>query len=161
MIRSFTREAVRIYRLVPSDIGRPLSDIRSISDQADNLIEAAKNVLDSLIPFETELHVLNNWILVRIQPYRTTDNFINGVVLTFTDITARIKSATTQEALDLAEGIVNTVREPLIVLDAKMNVISINTAFETSFQVSREDAIGRKFISWETFSGIYLPYVNY
>lgn len=144
MIRSFTREAVRIYRLVPSDIGRPLSDIRSISDQADNLIEAAKNVLDSLIPFETELHVLNNWILVRIQPYRTTDNFINGVVLTFTDITARIKSATTQEALDLAEGIVNTVREPLMVLDAKMNVISINTAFETSFQVSREDAIGRK-----------------
>lgn len=144
MIRSFTREAVRIYRLVPSDIGRPLSDIRSISDQADNLIEAAKNVLDSLIPFETELHVLNNWILVRIQPYRTTDNFINGVVLTFTDITARIKSATTQEALDLAEGIVNTVREPLMVLDAIMNVISINTAFETSFQVSREDAIGKK-----------------
>ncbi|WP_148218576.1 chemotaxis protein CheB [Methylotenera versatilis] len=151
MIRSFTREAVRIYRLVPSDIGRPLSDIRSISDQADNLIEAAKNVLDSLIPFETELHVLNNWILVRIQPYRTTDNFINGVVLTFTDITARIKSATTQEALDLAEGIVNTVREPLIVLDAKMNVISINTAFETSFQVSREDAIGRKIYQLGNF----------
>jgi two-component system CheB/CheR fusion protein len=144
MIRSFTREAVRIYRLVPSDIGRPLSDIRSISDQADNLLEAAKNVLDSLIPFESELHVLNNWILVRIQPYRTTDNFINGVVLTFTDITARIKSATTQEALELADGIVNTVREPLMVLDANMNVITINSAFETNFQVNREDAIGSK-----------------
>jgi two-component system CheB/CheR fusion protein len=144
MIRSFTREAVRIYRLVPSDVGRSLSDIRSISDQADNLIEAAKNVIDSLIPFEAELHVQKDWILVRIKPYRTSDNFINGVVLTFTDITARITSVATQEALDLAEGIVNTVGEPLMVLNAEMDVITVNTAFTTSFKVNREDTIGCK-----------------
>jgi two-component system, chemotaxis family, CheB/CheR fusion protein len=149
MIRSFTREAVRIYRLVPSDIGRPLSDIRSISDQGDSLIDAAKNVLESLIPFETELRVLNNWLLVRIQPYRTTDNFINGVVLTFTDITTRIKNATTQEALDLAESVVNTVREPLMVLDARINVIFVNNAFIETFQVKREDVIGSKIYELE------------
>lgn len=92
MIRRFTREAVRIYRLVASDIGRSLNDIKSIAE-GDDLLIAAQIVLDTLIPFEREL-VINNdtYVLVRIQPYRTLDNVIDGVVLTFTDITSRIQA---------------------------------------------------------------------
>lgn len=144
VIRNFTREAVRVYRLAPSDIGRPLVDIRSIADQADDLMVAAQRVLESLIPFEAELHILNSWILVRIQPYRTLDNFIDGVVLTFTDITARIKDATTNEALRLANSIVNTLRDPLIVLDNMLTVVTGNNAFYQQFQVNQKDTVNRK-----------------
>lgn len=135
---------MRVYRLAPSDIGRPLVDIRSIADQADDLMVAAQRVLESLIPFEAELHILNSWILVRIQPYRTLDNFIDGVVLTFTDITARIKDATTNEALRLANSIVNTLRDPLIVLDNMLTVVTGNNAFYQQFQVNQKDTVNRK-----------------
>lgn len=145
VIRNFTREAVRVYRLAPSDIGRPLVDIRSIADQADDLMIAAQRVLDSLIPYEAELHILNSWILVRIQPYRTLDNFIDGVVLTFTDITARIKDVTTNEALRLANSIVNTLHEPLIVLDNMLTVVTSNNAFYQQFQVNQKDTLNHKF----------------
>lgn len=110
MIRSFTREAVRVYRLVPSDIGRPLMDIRSIADKADDLMAAAQQVIDTLIPYEGELMVLNTLMQVRMQPYRTVDNFIDGVLITFTDISMRINEAVGHEALRFANAIVNTVR---------------------------------------------------
>jgi two-component system CheB/CheR fusion protein len=91
-IRRFTRDAVKIYRLVPSDVGRPLNDIKSIGE-SDGLLTAAQAVLDSLIPYEQEMQISENvWMLARIQPYRTLDNVIDGVVLTFTDITARMNA---------------------------------------------------------------------
>jgi two-component system CheB/CheR fusion protein len=99
-IRRFTREAVNIYPLVPSDVGRPLNDIKSIGE-SDELLDAAQTVLDSLIPYEKEMQISENvWMLARIQPYRTLDNVIDGVVLTFTDITARINANIVQHTLE-------------------------------------------------------------
>jgi len=141
-IRSFTHEATHFYRLVPSDVGRPLSYIKPVTDVVcDNLIEASQNVLATLIPNEREFQVGHSlWVMVRIQPYRTIDNFIDGVVLTFTDITARIQ--TTKDALQLANSIVNTVREPLIVLDSTLKVIAASHSFYAQFKVKPEDTIG-------------------
>ncbi|MGB4499274.1 MAG: CheR family methyltransferase [Methylococcaceae bacterium] len=99
-IRRFTRDAVKIYRLVPSDVGRPLNDIKSIGE-SEGLLTAAQAVLDSLIPYEQEMQISENvWMLARIQPYRTLDNVIDGVVLTFTDITARINANIVQHTSD-------------------------------------------------------------
>jgi PAS domain S-box-containing protein len=83
---------------VPSDVGRYLSDIRSITD--DNaLLVAARTVLDSLIPYEQELTIGDNTcVLVRIQPYRTLNNMIDGVVMTFTDISSRIHALAVEKA---------------------------------------------------------------
>ncbi len=98
IIRRFTRDAVNIYRLVPSDVGRPLNDIKSIGE-SESLLTAAQTVLDSLIPYEKEMQISEDvWMLARIQPYRTLDNVIDGVVLTFTDITARINANVVQNA---------------------------------------------------------------
>lgn len=144
IIRRFTREAVRIYRLVASDVGRSLNDIKGV-EEGDDLLIAAQTVLDSLIPYEREIHISGDtWMLVRIQPYRTLDNMIDGVVLTFTDITSRIKAIVTQEALLLAESIVNTIREPFMVLDDNLNVISASHSFYQEFQVKMEDTVGRQ-----------------
>jgi two-component system CheB/CheR fusion protein len=99
-IRRFTREALKIYRLVPSDVGRALNDIKSIG-ASDGLLDAAQTVLDSLIPYEQEMQISDGvWMLARIQPYRTLDNVIDGVVLTFTDITARMSANVIQHILE-------------------------------------------------------------
>jgi len=142
MIRSFTREAVRVYRLVPADVGRPLSDIRSISDKADDLIILAKQVIDTLIPYEGELHILSSLMQVRIQPYRTLDSFIDGVIITFSDITARLREGLAFETLRFANAIVNSVHEPLLVLDSKLYVISASDSFYEQFQVQPNETEG-------------------
>ena len=111
----------------------------------DDLVEDARAVIDSPIPQEKVVqNAQNAWFLVRILPYRTLDNVIDGVVLTFTDNSYR-KSA--EEAViharKYAESIVNTVREPLIVLDQVINVISANRSFYRAFEISPEETGGR------------------
>jgi two-component system CheB/CheR fusion protein len=144
-IRRFTRDATGIYRLMPSDVGRPLADIRSGFAGEDLLIEAQR-VLDTLQPYRNE--VLTNTglsYLVSIQPYRTLDNLINGVVMSFTDITTRVAlEAKMQIAHEMAEGIVDTVREPLLVLDGSLKVVFASRSFYRDFAVTPEETLGRQ-----------------
>jgi two-component system CheB/CheR fusion protein len=144
-IRRFTREATTIYRLAPSDVGRPLVDIKS-NIEGEELLIQAQSVLETLIPFEQEVQTHDGtWYLVRIQPYRTLDNVIEGVVLTFTDITNRIKAETdVRLARDLAESVVDTINNPLLVMDGDLKVISANRAFYQYFRVAAADTIGQK-----------------
>jgi two-component system CheB/CheR fusion protein len=143
-IRRFTREAAKIYRLVATDVGRPLGDIKS-DIEGNALLADAQAVLENLVPCDRELHAAGDtYYLARIQPYRTLDNVIEGVVLTFTDISQRIASeAAVREARDMAEAIVDTVREPLIVLDGALHVVSASRSFYRRFQVAQEETLGR------------------
>jgi two-component system, chemotaxis family, CheB/CheR fusion protein len=143
VIRRYTRDAARAYRLVATDVGRRLADIKSDIANDDLLIHAQK-VLDTLIPWESEVQANNNiWYLVRIQPYRTLDNVIDGAVLTFTDISQRILAeAHARNAQMLTENIVDTVREPLIVLDGELRVVSASSSFCRFFQATTENTVG-------------------
>lgn len=86
-IRRYTREALKIYPLIASDIGRPLADIQSNFD-SKSLLAELQAVRDTLVPKEREVRTTDGkWYLARIQPYRTLDNVIEGVVLTFTEVT--------------------------------------------------------------------------
>ncbi len=86
-VRRFTNRATQIIKLIPGDIGRPLSDL-STDLKADLSIDA-KEVLRTLIFKEIEVEASGKrWFRVRIMPYRTQDNRIDGVVITFTDITS-------------------------------------------------------------------------
>ncbi|MDP2693589.1 MAG: CheR family methyltransferase, partial [Gallionella sp.] len=142
-IRRYTRDAARVYRLVATDVGRPLIDIKSDIEDED-LLSKAQTVLDTLVPWEREVRTVGGtWYLARIQPYRTLDNVIDGVVLTFTDISQRIEDeAAIRNAKALAENIVNTVREPLIVLDGDLQVISASRSFYNIFQTTPENTVG-------------------
>lgn len=144
-IKRFTREAVQVYRLVASDVGRPLGDIKS-NIRDDDLLADAQTVLDSLVPREREVCTTGGaWYLARIQPYRTLDNVIDGVVLTFTDISKRMQAeAAMKDARELAESIVDTVREPLVVLDGTLKVISASRSFYEDFKVAPQDTVGRQ-----------------
>jgi len=87
-VRSFTPQATRIFKLISSDINRPFTDITSTL-KYDRLLDDAKEVLETLIFKEKEIEATNaDWFRIRIMPYRTNDNVIDGLVITFTDITA-------------------------------------------------------------------------
>jgi two-component system CheB/CheR fusion protein len=148
-IRRYTRDATKVYRLIASDVGRPLGDITSNLED-ENLPALLSEVLDTLVPQNIEVRTLEGtWYLLRIQPYRTLSNMIEGLVLSFTDITlnreaTKIKETAAQIALNLAEGIVNTISEPLLVLDGSMQVVSASHSFYQHFQVTPENTVGQK-----------------
>jgi two-component system CheB/CheR fusion protein len=102
-------------------------------------------VLDTLVPCEQEVRTVGGArYLARLQPYRTLDNVINGVVLAFTNISARAQAdAKARAARLLADNIIDTVREPLLVLDAEMKVISASRAFYQRFRFLPKDVVGR------------------
>jgi len=90
-VRRFTSRTTQIINLIPGDVGRPITDIAS--DMAyHELAGDAREVLRSLVMIEKPVAASNGrWFLVRIMPYRTLDNRIDGAVITFTDITVSKK----------------------------------------------------------------------
>ncbi len=85
-IKRFTPATVRVLNVIPTDAGRPLSDIVCKVDDP-HLIDEARNVLEKLIPLDAEVSGANHqWYLRRILPYRTSDNRIEGVVITYANI---------------------------------------------------------------------------
>ncbi|MCX6701394.1 MAG: PAS domain-containing protein, partial [Methanomicrobiales archaeon] len=143
-IKRFTRDAAKVFPLAASDTGRPLADIRSLIPDIDLILDA-QAVLDSLIPREKQVCTTNNeWYHVRIMPYRTVENVIDGVVLTFTDITAlKAVESEVRIARDYAQSIVDTAREPLVVLNGTFEVVSASRAFYQTFNVTPEETRGR------------------
>jgi chemotaxis methyl-accepting protein methylase len=86
-VRRFTNYATHLFKLLPGDLGRPLSDIATELNYT-SLQDDARTVLDTLVFVEKEITAKNErWFKVRIMPYRTQENVIDGVVITFTDIT--------------------------------------------------------------------------
>lgn len=136
-IKRFTAEATQLVHLIQSDIGRPFSDIASNLEN-NRLSEDAQEVLRTLAAKEMQVQTTTDtWYLMRIRPYRTLRNVINGVVLTFVDI-SRLKHAEllAEEARLYAESIVQTVRTGLLVLDENLRVVSANQAFYQTFHES-------------------------
>jgi two-component system CheB/CheR fusion protein len=143
VIRNFTREAGQVYHLVSTDVGRSLGSIKSELEDADLLAET-RAVLETLMPFEREVRTRNGaWYLARIQPYRTLDDIVEGAVLTFVPL-AEIKKfeAELVKARELAAGIVDTVREPLVVVDGDLRVVTASRSFYQRFHVGPEDTVG-------------------
>jgi two-component system, chemotaxis family, CheB/CheR fusion protein len=148
-IKRYTSEALKLFKLVSTDLGRPIGDIRS-NFEYRMLVEEARRVLETLEKKEGEVRTEDgNLYLMRIMPSRSAENAIDGVVFTFTDI-SRIREMESrnqaqQIAMLYAEGIVNTVREPLIVLDKDFRVISANRSFYRLFKVRKEETEGQYF----------------
>jgi two-component system CheB/CheR fusion protein len=142
-IKRFTPQARDVFHLIQSDIGRPLSDIVSALTY-DRLVPEAQEILHTLGVKDQEVQTVDGtWYLMRIRPYRTARNVIDGVVITFIDIT-RLKHAeearrTADVARQYAENIVQAVREPLVILDAELRVVSANRKFYHHFHLTPEE----------------------
>ncbi|ASY73442.1 PAS domain S-box protein [Sinorhizobium fredii] len=142
-INWFAPATKELFDLVTSDIGRPIAHFaRKFFDE--NLLSDAETVLQKLTNIEAEvLSDAGRWYLRRMLPYRTRDNHIAGVVITFSDITERRNAAqAVDDARIYAEAIVGTVRQPLVVLDAKLRVQSANPAFYDLLRVAAKETEG-------------------
>jgi two-component system CheB/CheR fusion protein len=139
-IRRFTPTAQQIFSLIPTDVGRPFSDIRSTLN-VPGLEQMILEVIDTLQTKEQEVQTLSGyWYNLRIRPYRTTENQIDGVVMVLLDIDALKRSARTlEESRNYAEAIVETVQTPLVALDANFRVNKANRSFYETFQVSSSE----------------------
>lgn len=91
-IKQFTPATKRLFKSIDRDIGRHISDISGVSADAE-LLPDARTVLDKLIPIEKEFELGDDhWYARRIVPYRTEDNRIDGIAVTFIDVTERKRS---------------------------------------------------------------------
>jgi two-component system CheB/CheR fusion protein len=137
-VKRFTPQAKKVVRLIDTDVGRPLDDLVRLIEYPD-LLGDAHEVVRSLHPSEKEASGPGGrWYSVRMRPYRTARNAVEGLILTFVDITEIKQMERAQAARVLAESVVDAVREPLLVLDASLHVIRANRAFGTTFGVAPE-----------------------
>ena len=97
-IRFFTPATKSLFSVIPGDVGRPLADLSSLA--ADGaLLADARTVLQTRVPLEREIEARSGaWYIRRILPYRTQDDGVEGVVITFVDITERKHTADALEA---------------------------------------------------------------
>jgi two-component system, chemotaxis family, CheB/CheR fusion protein len=143
-IRRFTPSVTKFFNLIPSDVGRPVDHISSKFIDV-NLVTIADSVLKNLSAIERQIQSFDgSWYMMRCLPYRTLNNVIDGVVFTFGDVTMLKRSEeSAQAARNYAESIVETIREPLLVLNGELRVVSANRAFYQTFRVSPQDTENR------------------
>ncbi|NLO01902.1 MAG: PAS domain-containing protein, partial [Bacteroidales bacterium] len=145
-IRRYTNQATKIFKLIKSDIGRPFTD------QVSQLIypelpDDAREVLRSLIFIEKQIPTKNGrWFSIRIMPYRTFDDRIDGLVITFIDITD-LKLVDEKLQLTSQENrlLLDSSSSVIIKLSADWEIMEFNSAAETFFGKKRENVTGQNY----------------
>jgi two-component system CheB/CheR fusion protein len=145
LIQRFTPSITQVINLILSDVGRPVGHIVSNLIGYDTLVEDIKAVLDTLIPKEVEVQTKEGvWFLLRIRPYRTLENVIEGAVITFFDI-SEIKF--TREALQKANElrrlavVVRDAHDAVLLQDMEGRILAWNPAAEKLYGWSEAEAL--------------------
>jgi two-component system CheB/CheR fusion protein len=147
-IKRFTQQVTELFSITPSDEGRPIADFAHRLEY-DGLVADACEVLAGLAPIRHEIRSRDDrWYDVRLHPYRTVDDKIDGVVLTLVDMTDRRQ---TEEALRLSERklrqqtqLVELARDPIFIWDFSGTIVEWNRGSEQLYGYSREEAVGKK-----------------
>jgi len=139
-IRRFTPMGAGLMNLIDADIGRSIGHINPSVRVAD-LEERIASAITATTEVADEVHDRNgHWYSLRIRPYRNAAQDIDGAVLSLYDIT---DLKTLKWARDYAEAIIETLHEPVLVLDTELRVKTLNRAFRQLFQVDTEQTSGQ------------------
>jgi two-component system CheB/CheR fusion protein len=147
-IKRFTQQVTELFSITPSDEGRSISDFAHRLEY-EGLVADARTVLINLSPISHEIRGGNDrWYDVRLRPYRTVDDKIDGVVLTFIDMTERRQ---TEEALRTSERrlrqetqLVELSRDPIFIWEFGGTILQWNRGSEQLYGYSRDEAVGQK-----------------
>ncbi|MGA2700296.1 MAG: chemotaxis protein CheB [Isosphaeraceae bacterium] len=141
-IRWFTPSAGKVLSLLPADVGRPIGELRMLFDLSE-LGALITEVIDSVQTEEREVRDRDgHWYMLRIRPYRTAENKIDGAVVVLADIDeAKRAQMRLRESGEYTQSIVDTVRDPLLILTDDLRVKSANQSFYQTFQVKPEETV--------------------
>jgi two-component system CheB/CheR fusion protein len=145
----YTPPITKMFNIIPSDVGRSLSDIVSNFDYP-HVEDIIREVIERLLTREVEVKTKgNDWYTVRIMPYRTLDNFISGAVLTFTLISSykKMQSRLEQQGIFL-QNIVRQMKQPALQLDHQQMVLSVSQSFADTFGIEPDKLIGTPFADY-------------
>ncbi|MGH6671307.1 MAG: chemotaxis protein CheB [Xanthobacteraceae bacterium] len=147
-IKRFTERATELFSITLSDEGRPITDFSHRLDNED-LVKDARAVLRHLTPVHREVHSRDNrWYDMRIRPYRTVEDKIDGVVMTFIDITERLQLDETlrqsEDHLRRDQRLVELSRDPIFIWDFDGGILFWNRGSEELYGYSREEALGKR-----------------
>ncbi len=146
-IRRYTNQATKIFKLIKSDIGRPFTD--QVSQLIyPGLAEDALEVLRTLIFIEKQIPTKDGrWFSTRIMPYRTFDDRIDGLVITFID-TTDLKQAEKKltETSQMARLLLNASTEVIIHLSADWKILEYNSVAEEFFGVKHDNVIDKNYL---------------
>ena len=143
-LRRFSAAAEKYVGVKTIDIGYPLTHVDSPFAMA-SFLPQMRTVVETLSVDQREIQSREGrWFSATIRPYRTVDGRISGAVLVFVDIDPlKQMLRSTEEARDFAERMVETVREPLLVLDRDLRIQRATSAFYEMFGVLRSETEGR------------------
>ncbi|MCW5660647.1 MAG: PAS domain-containing protein [Burkholderiaceae bacterium] len=144
-IARFTPAATQVINFIASDVGRPLENVVSNFVVYDRMVDDTQAVLDTLVPKEAEVQVKGGmWYLMRIRPYRTLDNLIEGAVITLVDISERKKA---EEALQRSEErlskFINQAYAGVSEIDLEGRLLFANDRLCEMLGYTRDELLGR------------------
>jgi two-component system CheB/CheR fusion protein len=144
-IMRFTPSVTQLINLIPADVGRSVGHIVSNLQNYASLVDDVQKVLDTLIPIELEVQSqAGKWFLLRIRPYRTLDNVIEGAVITFTDV-SEMKQAqaalTESRRLERLAVAVRDAYDAIIVQDLEGRILAWNPGATRVYGWSEAEAL--------------------
>jgi two-component system, chemotaxis family, CheB/CheR fusion protein len=148
-IRQYTFPATKIFKLIPSDVGRLFTDQVTDLNYPD-MISDARLVLRTLHFVEKEINTNDGrWYTVRIMPYRTFDDRIDGLVITFIDITnsKNLENALRSTQMTL-NSIIKAVPEVILGLSSDGRIIEFNPKAEELFGCPKEEVMGKNYVDF-------------
>jgi two-component system CheB/CheR fusion protein len=147
-IRRFTSMAEKILNLIPADLDRSIAHINPNID-CPNLVELIVECMDTVTPIERDCRDRQGrWYALRIRPYKTLDNKIEGAVLALFDIDILKRSEqSTQRAQAFADALLEGSSEPVVLLERDFRINTVNGAFAALFGVRPADVVGRTLTS--------------
>jgi two-component system CheB/CheR fusion protein len=134
-----------LFNLKETDIGRPLHHF-STNILYSDLIKDAGDLLNTLRVKEIEVQSKDGeWYIMSIIPYKTVENVVDGVVITFFDITGRKKAgAEIIKAHEFSRAVLNSISEAVSIINVKdLRIVDCNSSFLQHLGVKREDVIGK------------------
>jgi two-component system CheB/CheR fusion protein len=146
-IKRFTERVTDLFSVTPADEGRPISDFAHQLEY-DDLLKDARSVLADLTPVRREIPTRKGqWYDIRIRPYRTLDDKIDGVVITFLDITQRLHVAQalreSEHNLRRQKILLELARDPIFIWDFDGGVLEWNGGCEVLYGYSASEAVGK------------------
>ena len=140
-IRRFTPPAQKLLNLLPGDIGRRLGEIRP-NLEVEDLETLAREAISRATSLQREVRTKDGgWQVLNVRPYKTWDNRIEGAVISLQDVDALKRSL--DQTREYADTIVESAREPILVLDSNLQATAANPAFYRAFEVTPEETEGR------------------